>query len=318
MMPFILIQSLPVVLLIVLTRRIDILHCRSYPVAWAASIVKSVVPVRMVFDPRSDFPEENIAAGNWSAMSTTHKAWKRLEKRLLEQADTTIAITDSYIEHFSKVAPEAEFRLVPNNVDTKRFSRDAGFREAFRNSHGLNRDAIVFCYNGSMGDHWNSPVPYADFIIRLRDLDMAHWFLFITTGGPAVRRTLEARGVRPEEYGIVSCAFDDVPKYLSVADMGTMFVREFRIALGIKSVEYLAAGLPMIVNDKAAGAAEVVTRHQAGLVVPEVGTADLDAIRALARDKEEMFRTCRHLAETRFSTPTVAGRYLQIYDSLAS
>ena len=316
-MPLIIIQSLPALLVFTLLQRIDILHCRSYAPAWAASILKDLLPARMVFDPRSDFPEENVTAGKWSAGSLTDRAWRRLERRLLQKADATIAITDSYVEHFRRVSHEARFHLVPNNVDTARFGRDIAFRETFRQTHGLGKHTLVFCYNGSMGTHWNSPVPYADFILRLRDLDIPHWFLFVTPDTGAVERAMKERQLSPEEYGIVSCGFDEVPKYLSVADIGTMFVTQARIALGIKSVECLAAGLPMIVNEKVAGAAEVVTKYGVGLVVAEARAADLAAIRNLAAKKEEMYHACRQLAEARFSTTRVAEGYLQLYGSLA-
>jgi glycosyltransferase involved in cell wall biosynthesis len=317
MMPVILLQSVPALLLLTVWRRIDILHCRSYPATWAASVLRPLLAAKVIFDPRSDFPEENITAGKWAAGSATDRAWKRLESRLLEDADATVAITESYVDHYSRVAPEARFYLVPNNVDTQRFRRDEIFRESFRSKHDLGADTVVFCYNGSMGGHWNSPEPYADFILRLRDLGTAHWFLFITPDAQAVTHALGLRGLTQDEFGVVSCAFEDVPKYLSVADIGMMFVEEERIALGIKTVEYLAAGMPVIANGKALGAAEVVTRYGVGLVVADSGAADLEEIRKLAGRREEISSACRHLAETRFSTSKVAERYLQLYDTLA-
>ncbi len=318
MMPLILLQSLPALLVLTLLKRIDILHCRSYPVTWAAMILRRLLRVRMVFDPRSDFPEENVTAGKWSADSLTQRAWKRLERRLLQEADATVAITNSYVDHFGKAAPEARFYLVPNNVDTERFRRDVAFRNSFRQTHGLGEDTLIFCYNGSMGSHWHNPGPYANFIVRLRELGLAHWFLFITPDTEAVARAIKEHDLGPEEYGVVGCSFDEVPKYLSAADVGTMFMPAPKIALGIKTVEYLAAGLPLIVNRKAAGAAEIVTRHGVGLVVDNERTADLDAIREMAGRKKEMSYTCRQLAETRFSTATIAEKYLQLYDSLTS
>lgn len=318
MMPLILFQSFPTLLLLTLLKRIDILHCRSYPVTWAAMILRRLLAVKMVFDPRSDFPGENVTAGKWSAGSLTHRAWKRLEERVLQEADATVAITGSYVDHFGRVAPEARFYLVPNNVDTERFRRDTAFRDSFRQTRGIGEDTVVFCYNGSMGGHWHNPGPYADFIVRIRELGLAHWFLFITPGTEAVTASLGEHGVGPEEYGTVNCRFEEVSRYLSVADFGTMFMPAPNIALGTKTVEYLAAGLPLVVNRKAAGAAEIVARHAVGLVVDNERTADLDAVREMAGRKKEMSYACRQLAETRFSTATIAEKYLKLYDNLTS
>jgi glycosyltransferase involved in cell wall biosynthesis len=318
MMPFILVQSLPVLLVLKLLKKVDIVHCRSYPAAWAAMTLKRLLPVKMVFDPRSDFPEENVTAGKWSFDSVTHRAWKRLERGLLREADATIAITDSYVDHFRRVVPEARFYLVPNNVDTNRFRPDAAFRDAFRHDHGLSEDTVVFCYSGSMGSHWHNPGPYADFIIGLRELGRAHWFLFITHGADTLKRGLADRGVSPDEYGVVSCGFDEVPRYLSAADFGTMFMTVRKIALGIKTVEYLAAGLPIIVNRESAGAAGIIKRYGVGLVLDDERTVDPAALREMVGRRQEISSSARDLAEKRFSTSVVALRYLILYDSLAS
>jgi glycosyltransferase involved in cell wall biosynthesis len=316
-MPFILLQSLPALLVFTLLKRIDILHCRSYPVAWSAMVLRRVLPIRLVFDPRSDFPEESVTAGKWSANSPTYRAWKLLERALLGRADATVAITDSYVDHFGRAAPEARFCLIPNNVDTNRFRRDNAFRAAFRDSRGLTEETLVFCYEGSMGGDWHNPGPYADFIVGLRKLRRPHWFLFITPDTRTLTAALARQGVRQEEYGIVTSGFEEVPSYLSAADFGTMFMTVPKIALGVKTVEYLAAGLPLIVNTNAAGAAEIVRRYQVGLVLDDERTVDIDSIRQAAAGKDEMSSVARRLAETRFSTSRVAQRYLELYDSLA-
>jgi glycosyltransferase involved in cell wall biosynthesis len=95
-----------------------------------------------------------------------------------------------------------------------------------------------------------------------------------------------------------------------------MFLPAPKIALGIKTVEYLAAGLPLVVNTKSSGAAEIVERYGVGLVVDDERSVDQEALRRLADKKQEVSAACRKLAETRFSTSVVANRYLQLYSRL--
>ena len=120
--------------------------------------------IKVIFDPRSPFPEENITANRWDASSFSYKLWKNLEKQFLKDSDITIAITNTYIEHFKKISPQSCFAIMPNNVDVKRFMPDDKLRMSLRAELRLNDDEIVFAYSGSLGNHWNNPNIYAKFI----------------------------------------------------------------------------------------------------------------------------------------------------------
>jgi glycosyltransferase involved in cell wall biosynthesis len=318
MLPLVLIQSLPSLLLLTLVKRIEILHCRSYPICWAALWVKRLTGVRVAFDPRSDFPEENVTAGLWTDRSFTHRLWKRLEAEFVGKSDATIAISQTYIDHFGAVSTGATFRIIPNNVDTNRFRRDKAFRLRFRHERGMGDDTIVFCYSGTLGGHWHSPEPYAKYIISLRALKKPHWFLFITPDTEALQTELGRNGVGSDEYGVVTSGFGDVHNYLSAADFGLMLTMRFTIALRIKTVEYLSMGLPVITNRASAGTSEIVGEHDIGLVIEEASQPDLARIEAAIERKDELSSRCRAIAVERFSTAKVAELYAGLYDALAT
>ncbi|MFH1312911.1 MAG: glycosyltransferase [Candidatus Eisenbacteria bacterium] len=314
-MPLIFLHSFPALLFLTLAHRIDILHCRSYPVTWAAVSVKRLTGAKVVFDPRSGFPEENLTAGFWTKDSLTHRAWKSLERKLLAESDVTVAILETYVSHFRTICPEARFQVIPNNVDTNRFTRDDTFRKTFRHDTGITDDTIVFCYSGSLGAHWHNPEIYASFMQSLRDLSVPHMFLFVTPEKSLVETTFRHRGVSPEEYRMVSSDFADVPGYLSAADFGTILLQDFKLAMGIKTVEYLSMGLPVITDTNAAGAKEIVDRHGVGLVIEDRDRIDLKAIETLIKKKGEMSQKCRRVATERFSTTRVAAQYALLYDT---
>jgi glycosyltransferase involved in cell wall biosynthesis len=317
-MPLILLHSFLGLLILTLTKRIDILHCRSYPITWAAVTVKKLTGVRVVFDPRSDFPEENVTAGLWTENSRSHRAWKKLERRLLDESDATVAILDTYVRHFESITPDARLRVIPNNVSTDRFTRDEASRKAVRQDMAVTDGTIVFCYSGSLGTHWHDPGCYAKYIIGLRPLPVPWRFLFITADTAALENTLREYGVRQEEYWVVSSDFDDVPSYLSAADFGVILMERFKIAMGVKTVEYLSMGLPVITDRNTAGAQEVVDRYGVGLVIKDHERIDIKVIERLILQRDDLSLECRRIATERFSTTRVAAQYASLYDTLGA
>ena len=110
LLPVVLLVTLPVLLFFVFIKKISLFHCRSYPITTSALIVKKIFGTKFIFDPRSDFPEENITAGRWTETSLSFKMWKLLERLFLKNSDATIAIASTYGEHFRKIFQDSRKR----------------------------------------------------------------------------------------------------------------------------------------------------------------------------------------------------------------
>jgi len=314
--PLILIQAFPVLLYFSAVRKVKLFHCRSYPVTLPALMVKKLFDIKVIFDPRSPFPEENIVAGNWSNNSLTYKIWKRLEEKYLAESDVTVAITKTYVEHFGKIAKDARFAEIPNNVDLNKFVINKDFRDTFRSKMGINEDGVVFVYSGSLGNHWNNPRTYAEFLIKLRGLDIKHGFLFTTPNVTELKRAFEQYNIEPHEYFAISAELKDVPLYLSSADFGLNFMSKPDIRMSIKTVEYLAIGLPIIINSNLLGARELVNQYDVGLVV-DLNDFNLNELKHFIQKKDQQLSLkCRKVACEKFSTEKVAKQYGEVYLSL--
>ena len=272
-LPLVVLQTFPILLFLCVAKRIRILHCRSYPITVSAIFVKKILKTKLVFDPRSDFPEENVSAGRWTNNSLSYRTWKYLEKRYLKESDVTVAISETYVDHFSRIDRKSNFSIIPNNVNIEKFKRDDKFRFLFRSKNNIENEKLIFCYCGSLGNsHWHDPDLYAKYIVKFRSLHIPHCFLFITPTTNLLQERFAALGITAKEYLYVNSNFSDVPKYLSAADIGIVFLRDFKIAMAIKTPEYLAMGLPVITNSYVVGAKEVVEKHAVGLVF------DLDSV----------------------------------------
>jgi len=314
--PLVFLQSFFALIVLIFFIKIEILHCRSYHAMLAAVVLKKMKKkLKIIFDPRSPFPEENITAGEWTEYSLTYRIWKKLEKIYLDKSNITIAIVNTYIKHFKKISVQANFRLVPNNVDIAQFKYDDEFRFKFRKEKGIIND-IIFCYCGSLPSHWNDPEVYAKFLIKFRESGIKHSFLFITPHIGNLRKTFNQFNICEKEYFAISSIFSDIPKYLSIADFGLNLMKNQDIRMSIKTSEYLAMGLPIIVNSKVLGAKEIVEQYGVGVILENFENIDFKKIKNLIGNKDELANKCRTLACEKFSTKKIAEQYGDIYNSL--
>ena len=318
--PLIAVQAMPVLLYLGIAKKISLFHCRAYPVALPAILTTLATKAHVIFDPRSDYPEENITAGYWRKSSLSYNIWKKLEKFYLASSDVTVAISRTYIDHYKKLYEKARFSIIPNNVDTGLFVRDIEFRGAFRSMKGIGEDELILCYCGSLGQHWHNPDMYARYIIRCRGLKAKHRFLFITNDMADLSRSFKKNGIDGDEYILVSSRYADVPKYLSAADMGLVLMGDYKIALAVKTVEYLALGLPVITNANLASAAELIRDKGVGVI--DSGDAPIGLLDKFLDDflrhREQYSSQCRKIAENNFSTQTVSRQYADLYSALGA
>lgn len=256
---------------------VRIFHCRSYPPSYATILFKRVFrKARVVFDPRSDFPEENVSAGNWEEDDDDFSFWKRAERLMLEQADAVACIAPSYERAYKAIAPHTKYFLVPNNVDCSKFQRSENSRTYVRKKLGIHDDDLVYCYLGAMTSKgWNRADVYARACDVILKIDDRCRFLFIIPQHAAeLLRTL----LTPEADKaaiILSPPYEEVPGYLAAADYGLMFMHKETIRVGTKVGEYLAAGLPVIANENCMGASDLIREQSIGLIIG-IGVGGLD------------------------------------------
>ncbi|RDV14918.1 hypothetical protein DXT99_11530 [Pontibacter diazotrophicus] len=318
---------LPVLLKYLHLDKISIFHCRSYRAAAAVLALKNLHSrVKLVFDPRSDYPEENLIQNSWKKGSTPFRFWKRQERELLEKSSVTVCISEQYYRHYQKASPGFKHKVIPNNVCCSDFKFDATYRKHFRERYEL-EGKVVFCYLGTLGaGTWHDPLLYAQLILHFRAIANKHLFLFLIPHGSRsyTEKVFLDNGISDNEYLILSPAYAEVPKLLSAADFGLLYLGKEKIALGTKVVEYNAVGLPVLVNSNVLSAASYVQEHHTGMVI-DIGLGDRDVKKTPVEGMD--FQTLRNefpgeriaqTARAHFSNEKVATEYVKIYQSLES
>jgi glycosyltransferase involved in cell wall biosynthesis len=315
---------------LVLTRRIRILHARSFLPCIVALVVRVLCLgyPRIVFDMRGFWVDERAEAGGWTLRDVRYRSGKSIERLLLRRAGAIVTLNTAARLETGRLLGRGEdatreITVIPTCVDTDRFRRPV---EAPRKVLVLPppwRDRLVFVYTGAIG-YWQHPEALAQFFSVVRqERGDAVFLCLLRTGGTEMRRVLEKAGLTPWSRVEEAIPSADLPRWLAAATVGVVWYRPTFSRIGnfpTKLGEYLACGLPVVVAGATADSVDLVSRERVGAVVrefsPEGYREALMEVLALAKDPATASR-CREIAERELSVRVGAARYRAVYRRLA-
>jgi glycosyltransferase involved in cell wall biosynthesis len=307
--PFVLLQSFPYLFYFIIVKKIDLIHSRSYNITLGNIVLSKLFKLKILFDPRSNYPEENITFFNPNTYS--YKIWKKLEKFYMNNSNFTIVTSYAHMNHLMINCNKSIFILIHNNVDTRIFNPILFNKELIKKELKISNNTLVFCYNGSFNFLWNHPDIYSKFILSLRKNKLKFIMLFLTNNTNIIKQSLNKYNIFEHEYFIMRPNINEIPKYLSIADYGLnlMFKKDSR--LSIKTVEYLSMNIPVITNSNVLGAAEIVSKYNVGLVIDNIDNiTEIDLSNIIINNN-----ICREIACEKFSTNKLALVLNKLYES---
>jgi glycosyltransferase involved in cell wall biosynthesis len=212
--------------------------------------------------------------------------------------------------------------VVPCCVDLSLFNFSEQQRAKLRAELGLG-DRFTMVYSGSL-DGWYLTEAMADFFARVvRKQSDAH-LLWLTKGSrERVQQLMSTRGISAGNFSVRSVAPKDVPAYLAAGDVGIAFIKRCFSKLAsspTKNGEYLACGLPIVINSGIGDSDALLNGSQAGISIEDFSERDFEnawaGIQTLVNDPEIKVKA-RVLAEKVFDLESVgAERYAQLYEEI--
>ncbi|HEX8161009.1 MAG TPA: glycosyltransferase [Pyrinomonadaceae bacterium] len=308
-------------------RGIEMVHARSHVPAAMALALKKRLGVKMIFDVRGLLAEEYADAGHWRAGGFEYGLTKRMERRFFAASDGVVTLTEAIwgiIKGWEGLRGRAvAHETIPCCADLARFRFDGAQRARVRRELGL-EDSFVVVYSGSLGG-WYLNTEMADFFAALAaERREAHALWLTPSSHEEVRALMRARGVAEGNYTVRAARPEEVASYLSAADAGLAFIKPCFSKLAsspTKTAEYLACGLPVVLNAGVGDSDSLVTREHVGALVENFSADEYRraarTIDAMLRDRDAARAHTRAVAERLFDVHRIGlERYSRLYENV--
>ncbi|HEV8133693.1 MAG TPA: glycosyltransferase [Pyrinomonadaceae bacterium] len=304
--------------------QIEIVHARAYIPATIALWLKRRQGVKMIFDLRGLMAEEYRDANHWKEGGVPYRVTKSTERRILATTDAVVTLTNRIwpiIRDWRGLSNrKVQHEVIPCCVDLSAFKFNAEDRQRRRAELGLT-DQFTLVYSGSL-DGWYLTDKMADFFASVvRRLPTAH-LLWLTMGSrERVEALMRERGIGNSNFSVHSVASSEVTSYLSAADAGISFIKPCFSKLAsspTKNGEYLACGLPLILNAGIGDSDALATEWNIGALVTEFTEENyaqaIDRIEQLVNDPDIRAKA-RVVAKQLFDLESVGGvKYAALYE----
>ena len=303
--------------------RIEMVHARGHIPATIALGLKRRFGTKMIFDLRGLMAEEYVDAEHWRTGGVPYRITKAAERRILAATDGIVTLTGRIwpiIQEWPGLrGRDVHHEVIPCCVDLSLFKFDAAERERRRKELGLS-DQFTVVYSGSL-DGWYLTEKMVDFFATLLRRNQQAHLLWLTNGSPdRVRELMRSRQVEANNFSVLSVASADVPSYLAAADAGLAFIKRCisKIASSpTKNGEYLACGLPLVINAGVGDSDALINDWKAGVLIEEFSDAHYtEAGRAIEEmaARPDVREKSRAVAERLFDVNVIGGeRYASLY-----
>lgn len=332
MLPFFHIGYLLFLRRLILKDQYHILHCRSYHSTLIAHLVKKLfrLSYKIIFDTRGLFPEEAVVAGCFSAKSISYKLWKFIEKKLLDNSDAIVNVSETFTEHVLKITDNPCIVTIPTSTNTQIFSgRNLEKRNIIRKKLGLDANEKILVYLGALDElGWHSVENFVKIYSIFKALFTNTKLLLITRLSKDIltKRLTELNILENEILIVETNSPQETVDYLQISDYGTLPLKKInndlqaiigRTMVSSKAAEYLASGLPIIVNKDIGETSNLVRDNDIGCIFT-LGEEDKikDCLKHIEKNYEKVSQSCIKFAREYFDTTVHAKQYIELYQKL--
>lgn len=308
-------------------KRIDIFHVRGHIPAPIGAVAKRLCGGKLLFDIRGFMPEEYVDAGVWKKDGIIYKAFKRVERWVMREADGFVVLTEKAREILFPESSEngldklgRSVEVIPCCVDLLQYGANrTELRAQVRDELSL-ADKYVVAYVGSFDGFYMTNEMFGFLETCKRENPNMFAMILTQRGQEKIAVALEGRGFMPSEFLVKGVPPSEIARYLYAADVSMSFIKPTyskQSSSPTKIAEYLAAGLPVVSNRGVGDLDQLIEVNRVGGLVNELSpNGYLHAIKQITA-LGDIRKRCREVAVREFDLATVGGpRYRRIYERL--
>ncbi|MDP8230791.1 MAG: glycosyltransferase family 4 protein [Candidatus Gorgyraea atricola] len=317
--PYDIIRGMFVALYISIAGRVDVIHARGTFCALIGILPCLILKKKMVFDMRGLMAEEYVDAGLWKKNSMAYKIVDRLEQYFIRRADEVIVLTGNARELILSKGRTKNITLIPACTDLNRF-RLKDVDNGFKSGYSLDKKFILI-YTGSLGT-WYMLSEMLDFYKELLRVDNSSAFFILSQTSKAWIEQYIPDNIKKNVI-VDSSSPENVVDFLNLADVGIFFIKSCfskRASCPTKFGEYLACGLPVVINKGIGDTEEIVRKNRVGVVVEDFSAQEyrkkIEELKELLKEGDALRRRCRDVAERHFSLAQGGKKYVEVYKRL--
>lgn len=307
-------------------RDVQVLHARSYVPAVIALGARRASHAAFLFDMRGFWVDEKVEAGHWRAGGALYRIGKWWERRFFRSAGAIVSLTDAGVRALPtlgyQVPSTVPVQVIPTCVDLERFAPGLTDPELSA-ALGLTGSCVI----GTVGtmSNWYMRDEMLRYLAYLaRALDNVRVLIVTREGHEALRLDARAAGVPLDRLVVTRATFAEMPRYVSLFDAGVFFIRPAlskRASAATKLAEFLACGVPVIINDGVGDSGTIVKERGVGMVLPALDSGSFERslphVRSVLADPMLRDR-CRQVAADLFDLERGVERYRRLYQQLSA
>jgi len=312
-------------LFIVIRDKVEVIHARSFVGAVPALLLAKLFRLKFIFDMRGFWADERVDGLIWKQNGLLYRIAKWWEKIFLLNADWVVCLTEE-AKRITREFPYLKnkdllIEVIPTCVDIKRFCRRVK-DERLLNTYNL-RDKFIFAYFGSIGT-WYMFDEMLNFFKVAKEVYPNSLFLILTPDKKNASEKISGQGINPDDYLIEFSSYDDLPRWISIADVCLFFIKPSfskKSSCPTKFAESLACGLPVITNSGIGDLDVYINGSKIGIMVNRFTRDEykriIKQLPEILSDRETVSGNCRKTACDFFSLESGIDKYWNIYQELA-
>jgi glycosyltransferase involved in cell wall biosynthesis len=232
--------------------------------------------------------ESAVASGRWKAGGLAHRRFRRMETKVLREADSVICISETLRqEAISRGVSEAKISVVPNAVDIVTQQEES---ELLHEMKEKLQGKLVVGYIGSLRDLEGVDLTAkAVSILKEQGVDVDFFVLSSESGQAELLDYCKSLGIAEQSHIVGPVPHDQVAPFYDLIDVFVVSrpdTRVTRLVTPLKPFEAMRSGRAVVMSDLPA-LAEIIEDGKTGRLYPaENANALAKVISELIADSE--------------------------------